>query len=146
MLCLWFFICKRYPPRIIVAKSTPATSRKDAGPACEPQRVCESPKAPPKSISFTSETGYQKELPSRAQVNFVNINFNALAIWSVLPFSDIEKLSTIVWNTWFFFSDYFEGFHELHSAPGRHIFVYFFFVILYLLSHKTCIFIIFNSC
>lgn len=77
MFHLSLFICKG-PPRITIDKSTPTTSRKDIGSTCQAQRYyeeCESSKAIPKSISFTSETEYQKQLQSPAQVNYLNVNF-----------------------------------------------------------------------
>ncbi|XP_029692757.1 uncharacterized protein isoform X2 [Takifugu rubripes] len=59
------------PPRITIDKSTSTASRKDIGSTCQAQRYyeeCESSKALPKSISFTSETEYQKQLQSPAQI------------------------------------------------------------------------------
>lgn len=80
-ICFIFdFICKGPPPRITVAKSTPTTPRKDIGPTSQPQRAkeeCESSRALPKSISFTSETEYQKQIQSPAQVNYVAVNFQS---------------------------------------------------------------------
>lgn len=77
MFYLLLFICKGPPPRITIDKSTPSTSRKDIGSTCQAQRYyeeCESSKAIPKSISFTSETEYQKQLQSPAQVNYLNVS------------------------------------------------------------------------
>lgn len=68
-----FFFCQVYTPHINIAESTPTTSRKDCSrPASQPQRAYAesgSPRAIPKSASFTSEAEYQKKLNSPAQVN-----------------------------------------------------------------------------
>ncbi|XP_070836296.1 uncharacterized protein [Chaetodon trifascialis] len=52
------------PPHITVAESTPTASRKDCSrPTSQPQKAyaeCGSPRAIPKSASFTPETEYQK--------------------------------------------------------------------------------------
>ncbi|XP_036944642.1 uncharacterized protein LOC119013859 isoform X2 [Acanthopagrus latus] len=64
-----------YPPHITIAESTPTTSRKDCSrPTAQPQRAYAesaesgSPRAIPKSASFTSEKEYQKKLNSPAQM------------------------------------------------------------------------------
>lgn len=68
-----FFFCKASPPHITVAESAPTTSRKDCSrPTSQPQMAYAesgSPRALPKSASFTPETEYEKKLNSPGQVN-----------------------------------------------------------------------------